>query len=146
MNLMSQETLEKLVKAQIKIERSFVTSVEQEIKAVRNVAARLLLLETQKDSEKHALILEGILQVISQKGAKPLWDTLQDSYVDELVVKKNLQNHLETEMAMLEHIEKQTKETNDDGIRLLLEHIAADEKKHHKILETVIKQSYKIKP
>jgi rubrerythrin len=66
--------------------------------------------------------------------------------VDELVVKKNLQNHLETEMAMLEHIEKQTKETNDDGIRLLLEHIAADEKKHHKILETVIKQSYKIKP
>ena len=143
---MSKEALEKLVKEQIKIERNFVTSVEREIKDVRNVAARLLLLETQKDSEKHALILEGILKVIGQKGSKPLWDTLQDSYVDGLVVKRNLKNHIKTEMAMLAHIEKEMKATEDDGIRLLLEHIAEDEKKHHKILETVIKQSYKIKP
>jgi len=138
--------LERLVKEQIKIERSFVTGVEKEIKEVHNVAARLLLLETQKDSEKHAIILEGILRVISQKDAKPLWDTLQDSYVDKLVVKKNLENHIKTEMAMLNHIEKEMKETKDAGIRLLLEHIASDEKKHHKILETVIKEAYKIKP
>jgi bacterioferritin (cytochrome b1) len=146
MNLMSQEPLEKLIKAQIKIERDFVTAVDREIKGVHNVAARLLLLETQKDSEKHALILEGILQVISRKGSKPLWDTLQDSYVDQLVVKRNLQNHIKTETLMLDHIEKEIKATDDDGIRLLLEHIATDEKKHHKILQTVVKQSYKIKP
>jgi hypothetical protein len=143
---MSQETLERLVKEQIKIEMNFVTGVEKEIREVHNVAARLLLLETQKDSEKHALILEGILRVISQKDAKPLWDTLQDSYVDKLVVKKNLENHIKTEMAMLGHIEKEMKATKDDGIRLLLEHIASDEKKHHKILETVIKEAYKINP
>ena len=143
---MSQETLGKLVREQIRIERSFVTAVEKEIKDVHNVAARLLLLETQKDSEKHAIILEGILRVISQKDAKPLWDSLQDSYVDKLVVKKNLENHVKTETAMLAHIEKEMKATEDEGIRLLLEHIASDEKKHHKILETVIKESYKIKP
>lgn len=143
---MSQETLEKLVREQIKIERNFVTAVEKEIKDVHNVAARLLLLETQKDSEKHAIILEGILEVISQKDAKPLWDTLQDSYVDKLVVKKNLANHINTEMAMLGHIEKEMKATKDGGIKLLLEHIASDEKKHHQILETVIKEAYKIKP
>jgi hypothetical protein len=143
---MSQKTLEDLVKEQIKVEKSFVTAVEREIKDVSNVAARLLLLETQKDSEKHALILEGILKVISQKGAKPLWDTLQDSYVDKLVVKKNLANHIKTETVMLAHIEKEIKLTKDAGIKLLLEHIASDEKKHHKILETVIKQSYKITP
>lgn len=143
---MSQETLEKLVKEQIKVERNFVTDVEKEIKDVHNVAARLLLLETQKDSEKHAIILEGILEVISQKDAKPLWDTLQDSYVDKLVVKKNLANHIKTEMSMLDHIEKEMKATKDGGIRLLLEHIASDEKKHHKILETVIREAYKINP
>ena len=143
---MSQETLEKLVKEQIGIERSFVTAVEKEIKDVHNVAARLLLLETQKDSEKHAIILEGILEVISQKDAKPLWDSLQDSYVDKLVVKKNLENHVKTETTMLAHIEKEMKATEDEGIKLLLEHIANDEKKHHKILETVIKEAYKIKP
>jgi rubrerythrin len=143
---MSQETLKKLVEEQIKVERNFVTAVEKEIKDVHNVAARLLLLETQKDSEKHAIILEGILEVISQKDAKPLWDTLQDSYVDKLVVKKNLENHIKTETTMLDHIEKEMKATKDEGIKLLLEHIASDEKKHHKILETVIKEAYKIKP
>lgn len=143
---MSQENLVKLIKAQIKIERDFVTAVDEQIKGVHNVAARLLLLETQKDSEKHAMILEGILRVISQKDAKPLWDTLQDSYVDKLVVKRNLENHLKTETAMLEQIEKEMKETDDEGIRLLLAHIAEDEKKHHKILQTVIKEAYKIKP
>jgi rubrerythrin len=143
---MSQETLENLIKEQIKVEKNFVAVVEKEIKGVHNVAARLLLLETQKDSEKHAIILEGVLKVIGQKDSKPLWDTLQDSYVDKLVVKKNLENHIKTEDAMLGHIEKQMKLTKDEGIRLLLEHIASDEKKHHKILETVIKQSYKITP
>ena len=86
------------------------------------------------------------MKAISQEKAKPLWDTLQDSYVDKLVVRRNLENHLKTELIMLEHIEKEKKETKDEGIRLLLDHIGEDEKKHHKILETVIKQSYKIKP
>ncbi len=143
---MSQEKLVKLIKEQIKIEEIFVTAVEEEIKNIHNIAAKLLLLETQKDSDKHAMILEGILEVISQRDTKPLWDTLQDSYVDKLVVKRNLEKHIKTEMAMLAHVETETKETKDEGIKLLLEHIASDEKKHHKILQTVIKEAYKIKP
>ena len=143
---MTEDALVKLVKDQIKIERSFVASVDKQIKGIHNVAAKLLLLETKKDSEKHALILEGILEVVSQKDAKPLWDTLQDSYVDKLVVKKNLENHMLVEKEMLKHVEDEIRETRDDGIKLLLEHIASDEKNHHKILQTVIEQAYKIKP
>ena len=143
---MPQETLVKLIKEQIKMEKNFVTIVDEQIKNVHNVAAKLLLLETQKDSEKHAMILEGILDVISQKDAKSLWDTLQDSYIDKLVVKKNLERHIKTETAMLGLIKKEIKETKDEGIRLLLEHIASDEEKHHKILQTVVKQTYKINP
>ncbi len=143
---MSQETLVKLVKEQIKIEKNFVTAVDEQIKNVHNVAARLLLLETKKDSEKHAMILEGILEVISKKGAVPLWDTLLDSYVDKIVIRRSLEKHIETEKAMLDHIKKEMKETDDEGIKLLLEHIASDEDKHHKILQAVIKQAYKIKP
>ncbi|MCW3985485.1 MAG: hypothetical protein NWE91_03625 [Candidatus Bathyarchaeota archaeon] len=103
-------------------------------------------METQKDSEKHAMILEGILDVISQKDAKPLWDTLQDSYIDKLVLKKNLERHIKTEIAMLGLIKREIKETKDEGVRLLLEHIASDEEKHHKILQTVVKQTYIINP
>jgi rubrerythrin len=143
---MTKEMLVKLIKAQIRIEKDFVTDVDEQIRNMHNVAAKLLLLETQKDSEKHAMILEGILEVISQKDAKPLWDTLLDSYIDKTIVRRNLENHIKTETAMLEHIQKEMKETEDEGIKLLLKHIASDEEKHHRILQTVITQAYKIKP
>ncbi len=143
---MPEDGLVKLLREQLKVERNFVATVEKLIKNIHNVAAKLLLLETQKDSEKHAMILEGILKVISQEDAKPLWDTLLDSYVDKLVVKTNLERHIKTEKTMIDFVEKEIKGTKDEGIKLLLEHIASDEKKHHEILQTVIKQAYKIKP
>lgn len=143
---MPEETLIDLIEKQIKIEKGFVTSVKKEIEDTHNAAAKLLLLETQMDSEKHAMILEGILDVIRHKDAKPLWDTLIESYVDKLVVKKNLENHIKTEEVMLEHIQREIRETKDEGVKLLLEHIASDEKKHHEILRTVIREAYKIKP
>jgi len=143
---MPENGLVKLLREQLTVERNFVTTVEKQIKNVHNVAAKLLLLETQKDSEKHAMILEGILKVISQEDAKPLWDTLLDSYVDKLVVKTNLERHIKTEKTMIDLVEKEIKDTKDEGIKLLLQHIASDEKKHHEILQTVIKQAYKIKP
>ena len=143
---MSEETLESLIKKQITIEKNFVATVQEQIDAVHNVAARLLLLETQKDSEKHALILEGILQVISQTGARPLRDTLIDGYIDKIVVKKNLEKHIEIENTMMKHVEEEIRKTQDEGIKLLLQHIASDEKKHHEILQTVIKNAYKISP
>jgi rubrerythrin len=143
---LTEQTLVELLKEQLKIEKNFVTAIDSEIESVHNVAARLLLLETKKDSEKHALIIEGILQTIKKGESKPLWDTLQDSYVDKIVVRRKLENHVKTETAMMEHIEKELKEAKDDGIRLLLKHIADDEKKHHKILQTVIQEAYKIKP
>ena len=143
---MSQKKLVELIKKQIKIEKNFVTTVDEQIKNMHNVAAKLLLLETQKDSEKHAMILKGILDVIVQKDAKPLWDTLLDSYIDKVVIRRALDNHIKTEIEMLKHIKKETEETKDEGIKLLLEHIANDEEKHHKILQTIIKQAYKIKP
>ena len=143
---MPEETLTDLIKKQIKIEKGLVTTIKKEVEGTHNVAAKLLLLEVQMDSEKHAMILEGILDVIGHKDAKPLWDTLIESYVDKLVVKKNLENHIKTEEAMLEHIQREVRETKDEGIKLLLEHIASDEKKHHEILQTVIREAYKIRP
>jgi bacterioferritin (cytochrome b1) len=143
---LTEQTLVELLKEQLQIEKNFVVAVDSEIESVHNVAARLLLLETKKDSEKHALIIEGILQTVKKGESKPLWDTLQDSYVDKMVVRRKLENHVKTETAMMEHIEKELKEAKDEGIRLLLKHIADDEKKHHEILQTVIKEAYKIKP
>ena len=143
---MSQDKLVELIKRQIQIEKDFVKTADEQMKGLHTVAARLLMLETQKDSEKHAMILEGILTVIKQKDTKPLWNTLLDSYVDKIVAKRNLEKHIKTEAAMLENIKEAMKETKDEGLKLLLEHIGHDEKKHHEIIQTVLKQAYKISP
>ncbi len=143
---MASERLVRLVEEQVRIEEHFIESIEEELKNMHNVAAKLLLLETQKDSEKHALILKGILEVISKKDATPLWEDLLHSYVEKEVVRRNLEGHIKTEMKMFEQVNQVIKETTDEGIKLLLEHISEDEKKHHKILQTVIQEAYKIKP
>lgn len=62
------------------------------------------------------------------------------------VVRRSLETHVKTEMAMLEHIGREMNETKDEGIKLLLEHIASDERTRRKILQTVVREAYKIKP
>jgi bacterioferritin (cytochrome b1) len=88
------------------------------------------------DSQKHANILSAILTVL--KGVPPsktLWEHRVDSYVDRFVVKKELEKHVEMETEVLNHVEDEIAQTQDEGFKLLLQHIAEDEKKHHKILK-----------
>jgi rubrerythrin len=91
--------------------------------------------------------LTSILKVL--RGVPPsqtIWEYRLESYVDPFVVKKELENHMKMETAVLTHVEEEIKQTKDEGLKLLLQHIADDEKKHHKILETIVKYSYKINP
>jgi len=142
-----REKLIQLIKKQIRIEKEHVKRIDELQKKVDTAAAQLLLLEMRLDSQKHANILGGILKVL--KGIPPskaLWQYRIESYVDKLAVKKELENHVKMETEVLDHVEKEIKQTNDEGLKLLLQHIAEDEKKHHKILETIVKYSYKISP
>jgi rubrerythrin len=143
----NREELVRLIKKQIEIEKDQVTRLAQLQKKVHTAAAQILLCEMELDSQKHASILSGILKAL--KGvplSKTLWDYRIDSYVDELVVKNELQNHMKMETDILDHIEKETEQTADQGLKLLLQNIAEDEKKHHKILQTIVRYSYKFIP
>jgi len=61
-----------------------------------------------------------------------------------LVAKKMLEGHVKVEMKMLEHAEKEMKKTDDAALRLLFRHIIEDERKHHKIMETILKKAFKM--
>jgi rubrerythrin len=135
-----------LIKKQIDIENSHVKRISEMEKKVDTEAARLLLMEMRLDSQKHASLLNGILKVLSDAPSKNLWSHQIESYVDKLAVKKELEEHVKKEEEVLKHVEEELKHTGDEGLKLLLQHIAEDEKKHHKILDTIVKYSYKIKP
>jgi rubrerythrin len=143
----NRDKLVELLKKQIDIENMHVERIGELMTKVDSAAAQLLLLEMRLDSQKHASILGGILKILKQMPpSKMLWSYQIGSYVDKLVVKKELENHVALETEVLKHVEEEMKQTRDEGLKLLLQHIIEDEKKHHEILETIVKHFHKISP
>jgi rubrerythrin len=141
------EKLIQLIKTQIEIENEHVRKLGDLEKKIDTAAARLLLYEMRLDSQKHAGILTEIL--LTLKGVPPnktLWDYRIDSYVDQLAIARALENHVKMETDVLNHVQEEIEHTKDAGLKLLLQHIAADEEKHHEILNEVIKHSSRIGP
>jgi len=133
------DKLIKLIKEQIEIEKENVRQVGETEKKVGNAAAELFLNVIKLDSKKHADILNGLLKVLRGiPPSKTLWEHRMESYIDPFVVKRELENHVEREDAMIVRVEEEIKQTEDEGLKLLLQHIADDERKHHKILQTVM--------
>jgi len=143
----TREKLIQLIKEQIEIEKENVRQVNETEKKVDNAAAKLSLLEIRLDSQKHADILNGILEVLGGVPAsKTLWEHRIESYIDPFVVQRELENHEQREAEMIEHVEEEIKHTEDKGLKLLLQHVLDDERKHHKILETIVKHLHKVNP
>ena len=143
----TREKLIQLIKGQIEIEKENVRQVNETEKKVDNAAAKLSLLEIRLDSQKHADILNGILEVLSVVPAsKTLWEHRIESYIEPFVVQRELENHEQREAKMIEHVEEEIKHTEDEGLKLLLQHVLDDERKHHKILETLVKHLHKVNP
>jgi len=117
---------------------------------VHTAAAKLLLAEMRLDSTKHESILQEILNVLEKVPPLPpetkLWDHRIESYVDMQVVRKELQRHVNIESDMLQDVEAEIKATKDEALKVLLTHIAEDEKKHHKNIELIINRSYAFAP
>lgn len=140
----SEEMIE-LIKKQIRIENEHVKRLTELEKKVDTHAARLLLMEMRLDSQKHASILGSILKVLETASAtQNLWNYKLESYVDKLATKNELEKHVQMELDNLKLIEDAMRRTKDEGLKLMMQHIADDEKKHHQILETIVKYSYKI--
>ena len=143
----TRERVIELIRKQIEIERENVRQVNETEKKIDNAAAKLSLLEIRLDSQKHADILNGILKVLSGvPPSKTLWEYRIESYIDPFVVKRELESHVKREDEMLKHVEEEIKQTKDEGLKLLLQHIADDERKHHDILEAIVKHLHRIKP
>lgn len=142
----SEESVAKLVERQRLSEESMVKAVEALEGKVNNAAAKLLLAELRLDSTKHVHICEEILKVAEKTVPEKLWDARIDSYVDMAVVKKELKRHMQLEEAMLKDVEKLIASTKDEAIKLLLSHIAEDEKKHHRNIQIIVEKSYALAP
>src|SRR3972149_151720 len=102
-----KDRLVQLLKKHAKIEREHVKQLGKIEKDTGNAAAKLLLLEMKLDSKKHAGIISGILKTVrGVPSSKTLWQYELDSYVDPVVVRRAVENHIKMESEVLAHVEE----------------------------------------
>ncbi len=138
----NEKTITDLIKEQIKLEKETAEKFTSLEGRVDSVAARLLIKEMLLDTKKHAEILEAVLKVIG--GPKSFWEFTIDIDADKRVVKKELEQHMKIEEKMIQQIEEETKKTKDEALKLLLNHFAEDERRHHKNLEMILNKAFKM--
>lgn len=142
MALKKEKNLAELMKEQIKLEKEIAEKLHTLEQRVDSAAARLMIREMQLDTKKHAEILGEALKVIG--GPKSFWDYTIHIDADKRAVRKELEEHVKAEEKMMEQIEEEAEKTDDEALKLLLNHFAEDERKHHKYLKTILNKAYKI--
>jgi len=142
MALKKEKNLSDLMKGQIELEKEIAEKLHTLEQRVDSAAARLMIREMQLDTKKHAEILGEALKVIG--GPKSFWDYTIHIDADKRAVRKELEEHVKAEEKMMEQIEEEAEKTDDEALKLLLEHFADDERKHHKYLKTILNKAYKM--
>ena len=146
--MMPERDLVEMIKTQIRLERKTTKKIKEIENVISNLAAKLFLAEMRFDTEKHAKILQTILNLMDQiepnSQSKKFWQIETREYVDALVIKKILEDHIKVEIEMLKKIEEVIKKTDDPALKLLFTHIIDDERKHHRIMETILQRAFKM--
>ncbi len=144
---MPKKGLLDMIKAQINLEKTTARKIQELEATISNLAAKLLLAEMRFDTEKHAKILQTLLDLMKhgepERRSRQFWTIETRDYVDALEVKELLKSHIAAETRMLVHVTEEMKKTADAAVRLLFKHIITDEKKHHEILETILDKAFK---
>lgn len=141
----SKSKLIEVLKTQIRLERKAAKACAEKEKMLDNPVAKSLLDEMRLDSLKHAKILQSLVDAL-QKRPLDLWSYGMKKYVDSIAARKALEEHVTMEQAMLEYTESVLNQTEDEGAKVILQHILEDEKKHHQALKTILARSYRVGP
>ncbi|MGA2237645.1 MAG: ferritin family protein [Candidatus Bathyarchaeia archaeon] len=132
-----------LVREQVQIEKESAARLGETESKVGTGAAKLLLVEMRCDSQKHAAILEAILEALEGgQSSKPLWQQAFSGFADPIIVKREIEIHKTLGKSMVAHIQKEMSKTDDEAVRTLLQHLTEDEKRHSEILDTIAQRCY----
>jgi rubrerythrin len=139
------EDLLKLIEEQIGIENESVARLAETEQRVGTGIAKLLLREMRMDSQKHASILEGVLETLKgHPSPNSSWQKAFDRFIDPVVVRREIEKHKDLAKSMQAHLAREMSKTKDETILALLGHLAQDERRHNEILDAIAKSSDKM--
>jgi rubrerythrin len=129
------ETLEKHRELELKN----IKICQEREKQLKNPAAQLMMYQIRMDSTKHAHILKKLIEFVEEGIPEPIWNYRVDRYIGQVSTSEELKKHAELEKEMILAHEDTIKNSQDPGIKMILQHIVEDEKRHHKIIMKMIK-------
>jgi hypothetical protein len=129
--LNSKDELINFMKAQIKVENEIVDSLNSALVDVKNPPVKGVLKGISLDSVKHAEMYAAATELLTSVS-----QALSQEHLDKQ--KALVEKHIRLEAELIEKISKVLPSVENEKVKLLLNAILADEKRHHELLKMVL--------
>jgi hypothetical protein len=129
--LNSKDELINFMKAQIKVENEIVDSLNNALVDMKNPPVRGVLKGISLDSVKHAEMYAAATELLTSVS-----QALSQEHLDKQ--KALIEKHIRLEAELIEKISKVLPSVENAKVKLLLNAILADEKRHHELLKMVL--------
>lgn len=130
-DLSTKEELVKFLKDQIKIENKIVESLNKSLPDLGNPTVKGVLKGISLDSVKHAEMYASAVTLLTSVSKALTQENLDKQ-------KDLVEKHIQMEAELIEKIGKVLPTVKDKKVKLLLNAILSDEKRHHELLKKVL--------
>jgi rubrerythrin len=129
--LSSKDELVKFLKDQIKIENKIVQSLNSSLPDLGNPTVKGVLKGISLDSVKHAEMYASAVTLLTNVSKALTQENLDKQ-------KDLVEKHIQMEAELIEKIGKVLPSVKDKKVKLLLNAILGDERRHHELLKKVL--------
>jgi len=119
------------LKEQITVENQIVKSLNQALVNMENQAVKGTLKGISLDSLKHAQMYASAVNLLTK-----VPKTLTQEELDEQ--RRLIEKHIELEVRLIKRINRELPSVKNEKVKLLLNAILQDEKRHHDLLKQVL--------
>jgi len=127
----SNDKLAGFMKRQIEVENEIVDSLNDGLADVQNPAVKGVLKGISLDSVKHAELYASAIRLLTGTS-----QALRQEDLDEQ--RKLVEKHIRLEAELIEKLNEVVPSIENAKVKLLVEAILADEKRHHELLKMVL--------
>lgn len=117
--------------SQIELENKIVQSVSDALDNIDNLAVKTALRGISLDSSKHAEMYRSAIALLTSSST-----ALNEEQLD--LQRKVVERHIKMEEAVIEQLEAKLPGVENEKLELLLQAILLDERRHHKLLKTLL--------
>ena len=126
-----EDRLVEFLREQVKVEKGIVDSLNKALVNIENPAVKGSLKAVSLDSVKHAEMYTSAVSLLTEV-PKALTQEHLDKQTE--LVKK----HIELELRLIRKISEELPKVENEKVRLLLNAILSDEKRHHALLKELL--------